>query len=82
MRPVTAVTNAMAEGKNTPTAIAQATGLSMDTVSAVLEQLTRIGYLQERRDDMACDSCGMHCGGKHPQCSGLRTLTLQPPPSR
>lgn len=82
MRPVTAVTTAMAKGYTTVSMIAEHTGLTADTVEAVIEQLTRIGYLQEQHDAMACTSCGLHCGGSHATCSGLRTLKLQPLPPR
>ncbi|MDO4929033.1 MAG: MarR family winged helix-turn-helix transcriptional regulator [Corynebacterium sp.] len=83
MRPVSQVTAAIADGASTPGEIAAATALEPATVTAILEQLERIGYLQAQHDAMACDSCGLHCGGSsQAHCGGLRTLSLQMPEQR
>lgn len=80
MRPVSQVTAAIANGANTPGEIAATTSLEPATVIAILEQLERIGYLHAQEDSMACESCGLHCGGaSQTHCGGLRTLSLQIP---
>ncbi|MDO4686037.1 MAG: MarR family transcriptional regulator [Corynebacterium sp.] len=69
--------SAIESGSQTVKEIAQSTGLTTSTVTAALEHLERIGYLQRRREAMACGGGCSSCSDD--QCGttgGLVTLTL------
>jgi|GEM_PF-5182018 hypothetical protein len=77
MRPLSAVKDAMQAGMTTAPAIAKHTGLSIGTVQAALEHLTRMGLVRNSNDTIACTECGMSCATSSNSCGkGLTTLTL------
>ncbi len=60
-RPLTAILSAFEEGASSPAEVARRTGLTMDTVSAGVAHLVRIGRLAAEEFSLGCPPQG--CGG-------------------
>ncbi len=61
LRPLTAILRAFEEGASSPAEVARRTGLTMDTVSAGLAHLVRVGRLAAEEFSLGCPPQG--CGG-------------------
>lgn len=82
MRPLSAVAAAIRGGATTAPGIVAETGLSLSTVTAALEHLTRMGWIVNSNDSLACQNCSMGCKTTSGQCGqGLTTLTLLATPA-
>lgn len=60
-RPLTAILRAFEEGASSPAEVARRTGLTMDTVSAGVAHLVRVGRLTAEKFSLGCPPQG--CGG-------------------